>query len=465
MKKLLIGLLCLAVALPALAQKTTTNDQTITASGSSISFFNGVSGTKISVEEDILGRPSVMSIVVAGCDASDSCSTLNTYTGTTSTVVGPISTGATVYDHFKITATWTGSGVSVEAKSTVTGAQQSYPAPSSGGGTWGSITGTLANQSDLNSALAGKAASNAATTVNGESCALGSTCSVVDSSKQADLGYTSKTGTGTEGLGCDTTGKATGDVFEWDGTKCVPASLGFATSRTVADAAATYTTTDKNKRIIRTLTSPQTDVVPAISASYPDGFLFEIINSGSATITLSGGYTGYVYVGETARLRSNGTTWEKSSQYSGTIPVQRMPAGVQKKTCVITIGDGTNTIADADISPWKQGSCYFPDAVTIVEVELQSDAGTPSVLLEKRTAAATLADVMSAALSANGTTRTCARPTTSATCYDGTTSDGTVTVKTASSANVLAAGDIIEPKSGTGSTAKNLRVYVTVTVN
>jgi hypothetical protein len=47
----------------------------------------------------------------------------------------------------------------------------------SGGMVWGSITGTLANQIDLQSALNGKAASNASTTVNGVPCALGSSCS------------------------------------------------------------------------------------------------------------------------------------------------------------------------------------------------------------------------------------------------------------------------------------------------
>ena len=46
----------------------------------------------------------------------------------------------------------------------------------SGSAVWGSITGTLANQTDLQAALNGKAASNASTTVNGVPCALGSSC-------------------------------------------------------------------------------------------------------------------------------------------------------------------------------------------------------------------------------------------------------------------------------------------------
>ncbi len=46
----------------------------------------------------------------------------------------------------------------------------------SGGAVWGSITGTLSNQTDLQNALNSKAASNASTTVNGVPCALGSSC-------------------------------------------------------------------------------------------------------------------------------------------------------------------------------------------------------------------------------------------------------------------------------------------------
>ena len=54
-----------------------------------------------------------------------------------------------------------------------------WTALTTGGGenVWGSITGTLSNQTDLQTALNTKAASNASTTVNGVACALGSACS------------------------------------------------------------------------------------------------------------------------------------------------------------------------------------------------------------------------------------------------------------------------------------------------
>jgi hypothetical protein len=53
-----------------------------------------------------------------------------------------------------------------------------WTALTSGNGTtsWGSITGTMSNQTDLQTALNGKAAANASTTINGVACALGSSC-------------------------------------------------------------------------------------------------------------------------------------------------------------------------------------------------------------------------------------------------------------------------------------------------
>ena len=57
-----------------------------------------------------------------------------------------------------------------------TGAAWAALTTGGGAGAWGSITGTLSNQTDLQNALNGKAASNASTTVNGVTCALGSSC-------------------------------------------------------------------------------------------------------------------------------------------------------------------------------------------------------------------------------------------------------------------------------------------------
>jgi hypothetical protein len=98
---------------------------------------------------------------------------------------------------------------------------------------------------------------------------------------------------------------------------------------------------------------------------------------------------------------------------------------------------------------------------TLVEVNIQCDAGTPSILLQRRRGASTVADLLSGALASAGTTHTCAMSSTGATCIDGTTSSGSITVTNTS----LNAGDVIEVKSGTGSTEKRCRIHNVLTVN
>ncbi len=81
--------------------------------------------------------------------------------------------------------TWVSDGASASDCSTGHGSTRvlcyysgsAWTAMNAGGGAvWGSITGTLSNQTDLQNALNGKAASNASMTVNGVTCALGSSC-------------------------------------------------------------------------------------------------------------------------------------------------------------------------------------------------------------------------------------------------------------------------------------------------
>lgn len=132
-----------------------------------------------------------------------------------------------------------------------------------------------------------------------------------------------------------------------------------------------------------------------------------------------------------------------------------------RRTCYIETGDGSNTTVTADYSPFIQGSCAFPYPATLVEINIQCDAGTPSILLQRRRGSATLADLLSGALASAGTTHTCAMSSTGATCIDGTTSSGSITLSNTS----LNAGDVIEVKSGTGSTEKRCRIQNVVTVN
>ncbi len=81
--------------------------------------------------------------------------------------------------------TWVGDGASAGDCTTGHGSTRvlcyytgsAWTALNAGGGVvWGSITGTLSNQADLQNALNGKASSNASMTVNGVTCALGTSC-------------------------------------------------------------------------------------------------------------------------------------------------------------------------------------------------------------------------------------------------------------------------------------------------
>jgi hypothetical protein len=132
-----------------------------------------------------------------------------------------------------------------------------------------------------------------------------------------------------------------------------------------------------------------------------------------------------------------------------------------RRVCMLQVGDGTNTVVSGDYSPFKVSSCTIPYAAHVVEVNIQCDAGTPSILIERRRGAATLADLLSGALASAGTTHTCALAGTAGTCIDGTTSSGSITLSNAA----LNAGDVIEMKSGTASTETSCRIATILTVD
>lgn len=131
-----------------------------------------------------------------------------------------------------------------------------------------------------------------------------------------------------------------------------------------------------------------------------------------------------------------------------------------RRTCEIEVGNGAAAVVSGDYAPFKNKSCKIPAASTLVEIAVQSDAGTPSVVIERRRGASTLADLLSGAL-AGATTATCARGGTSQACVDGATSSGSIVL-----ANVaLNGGDVIEVKNGTAAGENRTRITAVYEVN
>lgn len=195
------------------------------------------------------------------------------------------------------------------------------------------------------------------------------------------------------------------------------------------------------------------------------GLQLQIDSTGAKNVYMADGSTVLTTTdcaaGRALILGYNGTNFRVLGGGTATVA-----AALTYRTCSITIGsDNASTVlVDADLGP--QGRiCFIPQASTITEVTVASDAGTPSVQIRKNVAGTTTS-ILSGALAAVGgggaSTIACAKTGTSATCLDGTTSSGTVTISTTS----LAQGSWIELASGTaGGTAKRMSVAITYTVN
>jgi hypothetical protein len=131
-----------------------------------------------------------------------------------------------------------------------------------------------------------------------------------------------------------------------------------------------------------------------------------------------------------------------------------------RQTCDIPVGDtSASALANAQLGPQSR-ICYIPAAATIVEMDVNADAGTPNVIVG-RNHAGTIANVVSAALA------TAASGGIACTNTGGTTGiDGATTCTNTLQNTSLSAGDYLELVSGTaGGTAKFFVVHVIYTIN
>ncbi len=109
-----IALLLLAFTPPSWAAPKQQSSATITTSGGTATLNDPVGSATITLEEVISGTPSAMSIVTQGCMRGGTCATLDTNTATSSAIRSFVGG----YDHYVVTATWTGSSITVQLNMT-----------------------------------------------------------------------------------------------------------------------------------------------------------------------------------------------------------------------------------------------------------------------------------------------------------------------------------------------------------
>jgi hypothetical protein len=145
-------------------------------------------------------------------------------------------------------------------------------------------------------------------------------------------------------------------------------------------------------------------------------------------------------------------------------------AGLQKRSCDITVGDesSSNAVGNAQLGPQKH-SCKVSQSATVLEVDIEADAGSPNVIVGRRRcnswasgtcSAEGAVNLLSSALASSSGFMGCANAA-------GTTGiDGGTTCSATLQNSGLNAGDWIELVSGTaGGTAKLVTIHVIYSVN
>ncbi len=156
---------------------------------------------------------------------------------------------------------------------------------------------------------------------------------------------------------------------------------------------------------------------------------------------------------------------------NGNGPPNKVTVQQTRRVCSMVIGadNASAVLVDADIGPQGQ-QCKVPYAATVVEIDVNADAGTPNVIVRKKhcntfttgvCSSWTSTDLLSGALAAAASNFDACSKTTAVAGLDG----GTTCSATLQNASI-ASGDWIELKSGTaGGTAKRLSVDVIFTVD
>ncbi len=161
-------------------------------------------------------------------------------------------------------------------------------------------------------------------------------------------------------------------------------------------------------------------------------------------------------------LDSTGNSWQMIQE--------GLLADIQKRTCDITVGDQSSAgvVTNAQLGPQKHG-CRIPSAATAAEVDIESDAGSPALIVGRRRCATftggtcsgeTVVNLVSAAVAASSGYMGCSNAGGGAGIDGGTICSATL------QNSALNGGDWIELVGGTaGGTAKLVTIHVVYLVN
>lgn len=171
------------------------------------------------------------------------------------------------------------------------------------------------------------------------------------------------------------------------------------------------------------------------------------------TWTVNGGATMVIHQGETYTfyVDPSGTAWDADGSIA---PVNA------RQPCDIPVGDTSGSaITNGQLGPQSR-VCYIPAAATILEMDVNADAGTPNVIVG-RNHAGSISNIVSGALATAAAGGIACSNTGGTTGINGaTTCSGTLQNTS------LAAGDYLELVSGTaGGTAKFFVVHVIYAIN
>jgi hypothetical protein len=207
--------------------------------------------------------------------------------------------------------------------------------------------------------------------------------------------------------------------------------------------------------------------LPALANQPSAGKFIRVVNYGTGVVTiarvdtnLNGGTAPLVIPASSATAPTTALIMSDGANYFGSLDSGR----AKTRTCMMVVGaENGAALVDADLGP-QLHQCTIDVPMSVLEIRVSADAGTPNVIIQRRTIAGTPTALLSSALTtaaagAVACSKTSAAGTAS---YDGTT----VCSTTLQNNTAMPAGTTLGLTSGTaGGTAKRMSVAVTMTID